>query len=237
MCLHSCLWLVGVGILSIPYALAQGGWLTLILLFVLAVLCWYTGLLLQRCMDTHPLVNSYPDIGTLAFGSKGRNIVSFFMYLELYLVAVEFLILEGDNLDKLFPNTELNLSSVRIHGKQLFVLLTALVVLPSTWLRSLGVLAYVSVGGVVASLVLVVCVFWVGEVDGVGFDEKGELVNWFGTPTTLSLFTFCYCGHAVFPTLSNSMKDRSQFSKVYLSLNISLLVRICMLNEIMYCEQ
>ncbi|CAM8885728.1 unnamed protein product [Rhodiola kirilowii] len=208
--------LSGVGILSIPYALSQGGWLSLVLLFFIAILCWYTGLLLQRCMDAHPRVNSYPDIGGLAFGSKGRNIVSLFMYLELYLVAVEFLILEGDNLDKLFPNTALKLAGVTIHGKQLFVLLTALVVLPSTWLRSLGVLAYVSAGGVVASLVLVVSVFWVGEVDGVGFHEKGEFVNWVGMPTSLSLFTFCYCGHAVFPTLSNSMKDRSQFSKVLL---------------------
>nr|TKR97805.1 hypothetical protein D5086_0000209520 [Populus alba] len=42
------------------------------------------------------------------------------------------------------------------------------------------------------------------------------LLNWGGLPTTLSLFTFCYCGHAVFPTLCNSMKDRSQFSKVLL---------------------
>uniref|UniRef100_A0A7N0V7V3 Amino acid transporter transmembrane domain-containing protein n=1 Tax=Kalanchoe fedtschenkoi TaxID=63787 RepID=A0A7N0V7V3_KALFE len=208
--------LSGVGILSIPYALAQGGWLSLGLLFIVAVLCWYTGLLLQRCMDAHPRVNSYPDIGSLAFGSKGRKLVSLFMCLELYLVAVEFLILEGDNLDKLFPNAELKLAGLKIGGKRLFVVLTALVVLPSTWLRSLGVLAYVSFGGVVASVVLVVSVFWVGKVEGVGFHDKGEFVKWAGTPTSLSLFAFCYCGHAVFPTLSNSMKNTSQFSKVLL---------------------
>jgi vesicular inhibitory amino acid transporter len=75
-------------------------------------------------------------------------------------------------------------------------------------------LAYVSAGGVSASVILVGCVWWVGAVDGVGFHEDGVLLNWGGLPTTLSLFTFCYCGHAVFPTLCNSMKDRSQFSKV-----------------------
>lgn len=137
-----------------------------------------------------------------------------FMYLELYLVAVEFLILEGDNLDKLFPDTRFKVSGLTVGGKQAFVLLTALVILPTAWLRSLGALAYVSAGGVLASVILVVCVFWVGAIDDVGFHEKGTVVNWSGIPTTMSLYAFCYCGHAVFPTLCNSMKDRSQFPKV-----------------------
>ncbi|KAK7838774.1 amino acid transporter avt1i [Quercus suber] len=67
-----------------------------------------------------------------------------------------------------------------------------------------------------ASVIVLCCVFWAGAVDGVGFHEGGKLLNVGGLPTTISLFTFCYCGHAVFPTLCNSMKDRSQFSKVLL---------------------
>ncbi|KAK6931233.1 Amino acid transporter, transmembrane domain, partial [Dillenia turbinata] len=206
--------LSGVGILSIPYALSLGGWLSLTLLFLVAALCCYTGLLLRGCMDAHPLIKTYPDIGQLAFGSKGRIMISIFMYVELYLVAVEFLILEGDNLYKLFPNMEFQIQHLKIGGKQGFVLLTALVITPTTWLKSLGLLAYVSAGGVLASLVVVCSVFWVGAVDGVGFHQNGILWNWQGIPTTLSLFTFCYCGHAVFPTLCNSMKDRTQFYKV-----------------------
>ncbi|KAE8673226.1 Transmembrane amino acid transporter family protein isoform 2 [Hibiscus syriacus] len=208
--------LSGVGILSIPYALAQGGWLSLVLLFLVAVLCWYTGLLLRRCMNTHPLIKTYPDIGEHAFGYKGRVIVSVFMYVELYLVAVEFLILEGDNLDKLFPNTAFKLARMKIGGKQAFVVLTSLIVLPTTWLKSLGLLAYVSAGGVLASFILVICIFWVGAVDKVGFNESGVALNWSGMPMAVSMFAFCYCGHAVFPTLCSSMKDRSKFSKVLL---------------------
>ncbi|XP_059645295.1 amino acid transporter AVT1I-like [Cornus florida] len=209
--------LSGVGILSIPYALSQGGWLSLIMLFVVAVFCFYTGLLLRRCMDAHPQIKTYPDIGGQAFGGKGRAMVSTFIYLELYLVAVEFLILEGDNLNKLFPNTNFHIAGLKLGGEQGFVLLSALVILPTTWLRSLDLLAYVSAGGVFVSIVLVGSVFCAGAVDhGVGFHERGELLNWRGMPITMSLFTFCYCGHAVFPTLSNSMKDRSQFPKVLL---------------------
>ncbi|KAI5352662.1 PREDICTED: vacuolar amino acid [Prunus dulcis] len=215
-CFNGLNTLSGVGILSIPFALSEGGWLSLILLFLLALLCWYTGLLLQRCMDANLHIKTYPDIGHVAFGQKGRITISIFMYLELYFVAVEFLILEGDNLNKLFPNMGFNMAGIKVGGRQCFVLLTAVVILPTTWLKNLGLLAYVSAGGVLASAVLVACVFWVGAVDGVGFHEGGVLLNMRGLPTCISLYLFCYCGHAVFPTLCNSMKDRSQFSKVLL---------------------
>ncbi|KAF2298849.1 hypothetical protein GH714_028307 [Hevea brasiliensis] len=164
-------------------------------------------------MDEDPAIKTYPDIGLRAFGYKGRALVSIFIYLELFLAAVEFLILEGDNLNKLFPNMGFRVAGLKIEGKQGFVLLTALVILPTTWLRSLGMLAYVSAGGVLASVVLLGCVLWAGAVDGVGFHEGDVLWNWGGLPTAISLFTFCYCAHSVFPTLYNSMKDRSQFSK------------------------
>lgn len=204
----------GVGILSIPYALSQGGWLSLMLLFLVASLCCYTGLLIQRCMEANPVIKSYPDIGEIAFGSKGRAMISAFMYLELYLIAVEFLILDGDSLEKLFPNMGFKIAGLKVGGKRAFVLLTALVILPTTWLKNLGVMAYLSAGGVLATIAVVVCVLWTGVGEGVGFHEGNMFVDVGGLPTAISLFTFCYSGHAVFPTLCNSMKDRSQFSKV-----------------------
>ncbi|WVZ85955.1 hypothetical protein U9M48_032810 [Paspalum notatum var. saurae] len=214
-CFNGLNGLSGVGLLSIPYALSEGGWLSLALLLAVAAVCCYTGLLLQRCMDAAPGVRGYPDIGALAFGRAGRLAASAFLYAELYLVAIGFLILEGDNLDKLFPGTSLSVGSLGVvSGKQLFVVLVALVILPTTWLRSLGVLAYVSASGVLASAVVVVCVLWTALADGVGFRGKGRMLNVSGLPTALGLYTFCYCGHAIFPTLCNSMKEKKKFSRV-----------------------
>ncbi|KAJ3694957.1 hypothetical protein LUZ60_000334 [Juncus effusus] len=208
--------LSGVGILSIPYALSQGGWLSLILLLLTAIICFYTGLLLQRCMDSNSLVKTYPDIGELAFGQKGRITVAIFMYLELYLVAVNFLILEGDNLEKLFPKTSLNIAGLKIEGKQVFVLIASLIVLPTTWLRSMSLLAYVALGGLLASIILMGSVLWTGVFNGVRFHEKGVLIDWKGISTSASLYAFCFSGHAVFPTIYISMQNPSKFSKVLL---------------------
>lgn len=210
----NCVWFSGVGILSIPFALASGGWLSLILLLIIAAATFYTGVLIKRCMDVDPNIQSYPDIGETAFGAKGRVVVSVFMNLELFLVATGFLILAGDNLQNLLPNLELNVYGIMISGRTTLVLLVALVMMPTVWIDNMTTLSYVSATGVVASVVILGSVLWSGVGDGIGFRHRGELVNWSGLPTALSLYAFCYCAHPVFPTLYTSMRDQRQFSKV-----------------------
>nr|CAD40981.2 OSJNBa0072F16.6 [Oryza sativa Japonica Group]CAH67081.1 OSIGBa0097P08.11 [Oryza sativa]CAH67449.1 H0219H12.6 [Oryza sativa] len=216
-CMNGLNALSGVGLLTVPYALSEGGWVSLALLAAVAAACWYTGILLCRCMDADDAIRTYPDIGERAFGRTGRLLVSAFTYVELYLVATGFLILEGDNLDKLFPGARVTLGTVSLAGKRLFVVLVALVVAPTTWLRSLGVLAYVSATGVFASVVIVLSVLWAAAVDGVGFSGRGTTtpLRIAGLPTALGLYIFCYGGHPMFPTLYTSMKRKSQFPKVY----------------------
>ncbi|KAI3911845.1 hypothetical protein MKW92_019578 [Papaver armeniacum] len=185
-----------VGILSVP--------LTLILLFVVAAATFYTGLLMRRCMDVSSKIKTYPDIGEYAFGKKGRIIASSFMYLELYVVATRFLILEGDNLSNLFPNLSYTLAGVKVYGQQGFVMLVALIILPSMWLTDLRKISYISATGVLASILIILSVFW------------GKFFNLHGIPSGVSLYTLCFCAHPVFPTLYTSMKDKRQFSKVLL---------------------
>ncbi|BAS93631.1 Os05g0364700 [Oryza sativa Japonica Group] len=132
----------------------QGGWLSLALFAMVGAICFYTGNLIDRCMCADRCVRSYPDIGYLAFGAYGWTTIGLVMYVELYLVAISFLILEGDNLDKLLPSTVVEILGYQVHGKQLFVLATAAVILPMTWLKNLSMLTYVSVVGLISSVAL-----------------------------------------------------------------------------------
>lgn len=125
----------------------------MILLLIIASATCYTGLLLKRCMDSDPNLRTYPDVGDKAFGAQGRLVVSLFMNLELYLVATGFLILVGDNLHNLFPNVELSiLGYFIIGGKQTFVLLASLIIMPTVWIDDLTTLSYVSATGVARGL-------------------------------------------------------------------------------------
>lgn len=128
---------VGVGILSTPYAAAKGGWLSLILLLFFALICCYTAILLRRCLDSDPYIRSYRDVGEASFGKWGRWIVSILLYLELYAVTVEFLIMEGDNLAHRFPSASISLGRYILDPHEVFIILSAAIMLPTVWLRKL----------------------------------------------------------------------------------------------------
>ncbi|KAG0630844.1 hypothetical protein M758_1G207300 [Ceratodon purpureus] len=206
--------LAGVGILSTPYATANGGWLGLGFLLIFAIIMFYTGILLRYCLDSDPYINTFPDIGEASFGKWGRWIISIMLYLELYAVSIEFLILEGDNLAQLFPGVSLTIGGTYFGAQEVFAVCAALCMLPTVLLRDLRFLSYVSAGGVFASLLIVLAVGWIGVVDGVGFHHRGSLVHLDGLPVAIGLFSFCYCGHSVFPSIYSSMEDRKQFSSV-----------------------
>ncbi|KAG7016299.1 Amino acid transporter AVT1C, partial [Cucurbita argyrosperma subsp. argyrosperma] len=241
--------LCGVGILSTPYAMQQGGWLGLSILLIFAVLSFYTGILLRACLDSKPGLETYPDIGQAAFGAIGRVAISIILYVELYIrvknllftlvlfilnrsyvnevtqldmlvlqaSCIEYVILESDNLSTLFPRAHISFGGFELSAHLLFAIATALAVLPTVWLRDLSILSYISAGGVIASIVVVICLFWVGLVDDVGFHGTVTPLKLSTLPVALGLYGFCYSGHAVFPNIYSSMGKQSQFPAVLLT--------------------
>ncbi|CAD6269723.1 unnamed protein product [Miscanthus lutarioriparius] len=208
--------LCGVGILTTAYGIKEGGWLSLLLLPLLGGSSCYTGLLLKRCIDSSPNIETYPDIGQVAFGFFGRIFVSVVLYLELYASCVEYITLLGDSLSSVFPSAHLAFTGIDLNAHNLFAITMALAILPSVWLRNLSLLSYLSAGGVIATITVIVCLFWVGIGEGIGFHFSGAVVNVTHLPVALGLYGYCYSGHSVFPNIYSSMKERSQFPFVLL---------------------
>lgn len=180
---------------------------------------FYTGILLKRCMQVDPSLRSYLDIAQRAYGTRGKILVSIIMNTELYLVDIGLLILESDNLHKLFPKFVVKLGGLEVEGRQSFVIITALVIFPSMCLTDLSILSYVSATGVFSCLIIFASILCVGAFGGVGFHAKGAtLLNLGGIPTALSLYIVCFAGHPVIPSIYTSMRQSYRFTKVNIKL-------------------
>jgi hypothetical protein len=77
---------------------------------------------------------------------------------------------------------------------QTLILLAALLVLPTVWLRDLSLLSFLSVGGIFASVALLALVGWEGA-SVTGFTHQHPpFVSWSGVPISAGLFMFCFSG-------------------------------------------
>ncbi|KAF8701528.1 hypothetical protein HU200_033553 [Digitaria exilis] len=208
--------LIGLGQLSTPYALANGGWASVFLLIGLGVMCAYTAHIIGRCLADDPGSKTYQDIGEQAFGVRGRVVASAFIYLEIFFALVSYTISLSDNLPLVFPGARLHLPCLHRLGTttQLLTVIAVLVALPSLWLRDLSSISFLSFAGIVMSLLIFACVVCAAAFGGVDTDHRIPVLRIERIPAVSGLYMFSYAGHIVFPNIYTAMKDPSSFTKV-----------------------
>ncbi|EXC14802.1 hypothetical protein L484_009456 [Morus notabilis] len=177
----------------------------------------FNGILLMRCLESNPgSLRTYPDIGQAAFGFRGR--------IQISGACVEFLILIAGNLALLFPNACMTFAGIHLGSHQLFTIGAALLVLPTVWHQNLTLLSYFSVGGVVASVLVALCLLWIGVFDEVGFHAAGTPLNLSNLCATIGIYAYAFAGHSVFPNIYTSMKEPSRFPYVLVMSFVSCLL-------------
>jgi vesicular inhibitory amino acid transporter len=193
--------LMGVGILSLPFALRVAGWLGLVGLLGLSAVTNYTGRLLGRCMSrTH--ARAYPDIAYIAFGPRWKAVVGVVLYTELFMMTALFLVLMGTNLAHVFP---------RLSAKWCMAI-AFLLLLPVLNLSDLRVLSYFSAVGTASTLVLVLVIiaYAGGQLSEAVHDRAMPADTVFIATDTFGfafgLFACAYSGHAVFPSVYEAMQ-------------------------------
>ncbi|XP_044983524.1 amino acid transporter AVT1H [Hordeum vulgare subsp. vulgare] len=206
--------LIGLGQLSTPYALANGGWASIFLLVGLGIMCAYTAHIIGRCLDEQPGSKTYQDIGQQAFGSKGRLIASAFIYLEIFFALVSYTISLSDNIPLVFAGARLHLPWLRLSTTQLLTVIAVLVALPSLWLRNLSSISFLSLVGILMSMVIFVTIVCTAAFTHVGLGRHIPVLRLDKIPAVSGLYMFSYAGHIVFPNIYTAMKDPSSFTKV-----------------------
>lgn len=78
---------VGFGIVAIPYAIASGGWLSLVLIPIMGFLAWLTGIQITKSFVVSG-VNTYEDLGRVAAGRLGYWWVFMVIVLSVLIIIV-----------------------------------------------------------------------------------------------------------------------------------------------------
>ncbi|KAH0895860.1 hypothetical protein HID58_045428 [Brassica napus] len=206
--------LIGLGQLSMPYAVESGGWISIFLLISLGVLTTYTSHILGNCLRRNPKSKSYSDIGYSAFGRHGRLLASLFIYLEIFMALVSYTISLHDNIAAAFPATFTNLHNGSFPAAKLTAVAVA-IALPSLWIRNLSSISFLSTGGILMSAVIFMSVVYTAVFGGVLDDGRIPVLRLGNIPTVSGVYLFGFGGHIVFPNLYTSMKDPSKFTKMF----------------------
>jgi vesicular inhibitory amino acid transporter len=228
--------LLGVGTLSVPYALREAGWAGIVVLLVLGASTNYTGKTLIKCQRKGSLpmrsnfntysdknedgnvtvvkrarraLTTYEDIGEAAFGDFGRSLISWVLYAELIGTCGLFFILEGDHLHLLFEST--------MQSKEKLMFLAALIMIPTTWLADLSKLSFIGALGFIASVGLTGVVGWdlVQALNNPSYQfPHTSLIHAASYPLSFGLLAFVFAGHAVFPAIYTSMQKPQEYEEM-----------------------
>lgn len=218
----------GMGILGVPYAVREGGVAAVICIFIVAMFCDVTGILLVDCLyEISPrsklrkrVRSSYPDIGDAVWPGVGGKVVSVVQTIELYAAAVLYLVLLTTMFSQI-TNKYIPLSMNE------WAVICAVAVLPSVFITRLSLIAWMSmlaVFSLMSALVVMVAYCFV-NYDQWSVDNIPSF-NISTFPVGFGIVTFSYCAHAVFPGIEGSMREPKNFNKMmHVSFFISAVVK------------
>ncbi|KAI8338592.1 transmembrane amino acid transporter protein-domain-containing protein [Chlamydoabsidia padenii] len=209
--------IAGTGTLGLPYALKQGGWFGLFILFLAWFMSTYTAIILIKCLYAvgDKRLHNYKDVATAAFGAVG-GWVSFFFNAWVTLGApILYMVLSGQNLNQLCKDTVGEIGDVKWT-----IISCAIVAIPFILVKNMKEVAFMSAFGALATAVVVIIVLIVSCVDQGHFSPEQIATHthmpviWDQFPIALATISFSFGGNIVYPHVEASMKKPKDWSKV-----------------------
>ena len=216
---------LGTGLLQLPYGVRQSGWLGVPLLTIMGLMACYTARTLGQLLEEQqrqrkaststrlealldgpepadsPML-TYGDLGALAYGEKGRNLVNVTMHVTLLMVATIYHLLAALNVHWLC---------------KIDLVPSALIVAAVIWLhvfiKSLGELAILSYANITINFILLIVVIWETLSHPPAMPAQHDLIvhNAMSVGGAFASFGFAYGCHPVLPDVLASMKKPGEY--------------------------
>ncbi|KAJ1644323.1 hypothetical protein J3B02_001432 [Coemansia erecta] len=203
----------GTGILQLPYALKEGGWIGAFYILLAAAISAYSGNILIECLYYMPGVRlkSYSEVVEAAFGLHGRRVVRLLKDFNLLGVVGIYMVLAGINIDSLVAGTVLDRLGVQFWIGASALLIWIVIVLAHR-VHDVFVL---SIFGTLTTVATVAIIVWLGISDMDYRDARPptKFVDLKLAPISLASICFSFGGNLNWPDLEASMRAPKQWSK------------------------
>lgn len=222
--------MTGSGVLALPKAVRDAGWIGIVLIIMCAGISSFTGTVLGRCwvmirrnvkdLPQH-VADPYPMIGKYAFGNAGRNIVTASVYFTLYGVCVVLLLIASGNIQMLLKQVNVDISLCY------WIIIIGLALAPFCWLKSPKDFWPIALMATLTTFIacILICIQAALDVEKAMnetlrhqqlVDEGKEKPFERGFEAfflAFGMILFCFGGMAAFPTIQADMRNPKQFPK------------------------
>ncbi|RGB27462.1 transmembrane amino acid transporter protein [Rhizophagus diaphanus] len=204
----------GSGTLGIPYAIQQGGWITILFLILSSMMNVYANIKLIECLyhDGKSRRISMSQVAYDAFGNVGLVLVGFFFNALSVGCSILYLILSGENFKILFSE----IFDISLETKTWIFICASLMCIPFVMLKTMKEASWLSIFGTISTMMVVFVVFITSIVELPNNRDKHEhqFINFRNIPIALATVFFSYGGNIVYPHIESSMKHPSAWPKV-----------------------
>lgn len=214
----------GIGFLALPYTLRKGGIAAIIALMITPVFLWYTVKILIECLydekgqrkiRTRLTVKNLGDMISRKFGGY---LVYGCIQFDVFLLSASYLALCGSLMSHALP-------SVPITELQ-WTCIAGAVLLPTTFVKSLSQIAWLSTVSVFALVAVAVTVVWYGAEHTHEWNP-GAILFWDteGVFLATAIILYSYASLPILPHVEESMAEKVKFSR---ALGLAHLITVLM---------
>ena len=225
-------YITGVAFLATPYAIMKGGIGALLALCFIPCVYWYAHIIIIECLYDYDqdlgrvrARSGWKQIGEVLSPKYGGAILLFLQNFILYFISMSYLVACGSLMVHILPWIPVT--------EVMWICFAAIIVLPTTFLKSYEELAWLSTLGIIVLAVAAGAVIFLA-LEQINQWDLTTLLFWDGEGFLIAI-GIILCGYAyyeILPSLENSMADKN---KLGMSMVFSFLIVVLIKIPFSFC--
>ena len=222
----------GVGFLATPFAIMKGGIGSLLALCFIPCVYWYAHTIIIECLYDYDqdlgrvrARSGWKPIGEVLSPKYGGAILLFLQNFSLYFTSMSYLVGCGSLMVHILPWIPVT--------EVMWICFAAIIVLPTTFLKSYEELAWLSMLGIIVLAVAAGAVIYLA-LEEINRWDLTTLLFWDceGFFIAIGIILYGYAYYEILPSLENSMADKN---KIGMSMVFSFHIIALMKSPFSFC--